>query len=165
MNKKGFTLTELLAVLVILAVIMTAGSASIAGIRNRLNKNMFEKKMDLVVGAAKSWGADNIETVNAGGASGVSRTVGFLIGTGTLETEDQVPITKYAACETENRVGSDCIVVLNPFDKSVVNGLQIKIYEQHNRVYACIYKNSNNKSILNENSSWTEYNGESYYCS
>ena len=165
MNKKGFTLTELLATIVILSVVMLIGSVSVSGIRNKMNKNMFESKLDFVISSAKSWGQDNKELFTSSNSYQLNKTVGFLVGETYLETEDRVPQTLYASCETKNKIGTDCRVVLNPMDDSVVNGLKLKIYLQYNRVYACIVKDSNNQTILKETASWTEYKDLNYYCS
>ncbi|MBE6149017.1 MAG: prepilin-type N-terminal cleavage/methylation domain-containing protein [Firmicutes bacterium] len=159
MNKKGFTLTELLAVLVILTVVMLIGSFSINGIKAKMNKNMFEAKLDLVIGAAKSWGQDNKEALD------VSLTVGELIANNTLQTDERVSVSAYPACEVNNLIGSKCAVVTNNVDGSVINKLDIKIYIEYNRVYACIEKNTNNKNVLKETATWGEYADLNYYCS
>lgn len=164
MNKKGFTLIELLAVIVILGVVMLIGTVSVSGIRNKINKNMFESKIDLALGAAKSWGQDNKEQLNSASYS-KTVTIGDLIGSGDLKTEEKVLLTEFPTCELYNRTGSDCWVLLNNFDGKVVNKLEVKVYLQYNRVYACVLKNTNNKGILGEDSSWSVYSEAGFYCS
>ena len=54
MNKKGFTLTELLAVIVILAVVSLIGTVSITGVKRKMNENMFRNKLAEVISAVLS---------------------------------------------------------------------------------------------------------------
>lgn len=58
-NKKGFTLVELIAVIVILALVITIAVPSTIGITKRLKKNMFCSKIDFIENAAKLYGEDN----------------------------------------------------------------------------------------------------------
>ena len=59
MNKKGFTLSELLGVIVVLAIIITIATASIASIINR-SKNRVSKEMeDTLKDAAVTYAIDN----------------------------------------------------------------------------------------------------------
>ncbi len=57
-NSKGFTLVELLAVIVILAILITIAVPSTIGISNKLKENMFCKKIDSIEVAAKLYGED-----------------------------------------------------------------------------------------------------------
>lgn len=161
MNKKGFTLIELIAVIAIIAVISLIGAVSINGVRNNIEKNMFESKLSFVISGAKDWGQNNKNLLT----SAVTKTVGDLIAAGTVETEDKVPIAKYSTCETKNKSGDNCIVIVNNTNGTVINKLDISIYIQYNRVYACILKNANNQNLLNEDASWSKYGDLNYYCS
>ena len=44
MNKKGFTLVELMAVIVIISIIALVGVTSITGVRKQMDKKLFEEK-------------------------------------------------------------------------------------------------------------------------
>ena len=46
MNKKGFTLTELMAVIVIIAIIILIAVPSIMAINKNMNKRVYEKKKE-----------------------------------------------------------------------------------------------------------------------
>lgn len=165
MNKKGFTLVELLAVIVILAVVMLIGTVSIGGVRNKINKNMFETKLELIIGAAKSWGQDNkeelandktIKYLNASNAvadktkAGTFKTVQDLIASTDLETD-------------EKDSGGNKIVT-NDMTGKVVNNLEVFVYLDNNRVYACIPVSDANRNELEEKSDWSEYSHLNYYC-
>lgn len=57
-NKKGFTLVELLAVIVILALLVAIAVPSTFSISNRLKTNMYCSKIDTIENAAQLWGED-----------------------------------------------------------------------------------------------------------
>jgi len=143
---------------------MLIGTVSINGVRNNINKKMFEAKLELAIGAAKSWGQDNKDLLDNATYS-TEVTIGELIGDGDLKTEEKVPLTEFSACESYNKTGSDCWVIKNNMDGSVVNKLQLKVYLEYNRVYACILKNTNNQDILKEDSSWSVFGDLKFYCS
>lgn len=67
MNKKGFTLVELLATIVIIAVVTGVGTVSIINIKKKIEQNMFKSKLELAVTAAKNWGQDNKELFTENG--------------------------------------------------------------------------------------------------
>ena len=45
MNKKGFTLTELLAVIVIMSIVATIGLVSVTGVKRQINQKLFTDKL------------------------------------------------------------------------------------------------------------------------
>ena len=58
MNKKGFTLVELLAVIVLLGVVATLGVASITGIVRVIQNNILNEKIAIIEEAAILKGQD-----------------------------------------------------------------------------------------------------------
>lgn len=166
MSKKGFSLVELLAVIVILGVVMTIGSISIATVRQKIDKNMFENKIEFVIQAGKNWGNNNkAELIEAGNVK--EMTIADLIADGVLKTEElEVKDESSYICgkEIEKDGKKFCHVITNSIDGSVVNNLKIKIHMKHNRVYACIVNNSDNWAILNDNAAHDEYGHLNYYC-
>jgi len=60
MNKKGFTLVELLAVVVILALIATLASTSIINVVKTSKSDLYDAQIELIKEAAKAWGAENL---------------------------------------------------------------------------------------------------------
>ena len=148
MNKKGFTLIEVLAVIVILGVVMIIGTVSIAGVRNSINKAMFKTKLELAINTAKSWGQDHREDIIN---HSEQLTIGDLIDSNDLSTEE---VAEYNECEDQSKK-SACPVILD-HNKNVANKLVINIYIQYNRVYACLLKNDYNQSFLGDDSAWNE---------
>ena len=57
--KKGFTLVELLAVLVILAFILLATVPAVSGILSRNKQRLYREQVDLIVKTSKDWALKN----------------------------------------------------------------------------------------------------------
>lgn len=58
-NKKGFTLVELLAVVVLIAIITLLGFAGVGAARENIKKNIWEGTVSSIEAGAKLWGEDN----------------------------------------------------------------------------------------------------------
>ena len=176
MNKKGFTLTELLAVIVILAVVGLIGTVSITGVKKKMNENMFRNKLAEVISAGSKWGEDNKDLLDrtdvVSGHPYTEKTVGFLIQENYLNTEEKVLPEKYdysvAACtgkggKMETSTGLCTMVITNNVDYKIINSLKLKIYRENNRVYTCIVKEDNTKTLLADDS-YSVYGDLNYYC-
>lgn len=59
MKKKGFTLTEVLVVIIIIGVLLTIAIPSVIIIRRNINRRLFETKKDTIITAASIYGKDN----------------------------------------------------------------------------------------------------------
>lgn len=60
MNKKGFTLVELLAVIIILSLLITIAIPASQAIGKKINEKMLINKLDIASQSAKLWAVDNI---------------------------------------------------------------------------------------------------------
>lgn len=60
MNKKGFTLVELLAVIALLAILSLITTPAIMVVRNKLLKNSLESKINLILSAAEDYASEHI---------------------------------------------------------------------------------------------------------
>lgn len=58
MNKNGFTLIEILAVIVITALITIIASAGISGIKNSINERLYASNVSLIERSATNFGED-----------------------------------------------------------------------------------------------------------
>ncbi len=63
MNKKGFTLVEMIAAIAILAIITLIAIPSITRIRKDVLENTYNSRIDLIRYAALNWANDNLELV------------------------------------------------------------------------------------------------------
>ena len=164
MNKKGFTLVEILAVLVIIVVVSLIGTVSITGVKRKMEENLFKNKLGEIISAASKWGEDNKSELNTEPA----KTVGFLITNGYLETEEAINTTKYEhTCGSDKndengyKEGELCKnVITNNVDYKVLNSLEVKIYRSNNRVYSCSVDTLDNRNLLD----WDKYSDLNYYC-
>ncbi|MBE6152512.1 MAG: hypothetical protein E7165_04300 [Firmicutes bacterium] len=59
MNKEGFTLVELLAIIIILAVILVLIVPSITGVLKDTRETAYNKQITVIENAAKKWGTQN----------------------------------------------------------------------------------------------------------
>jgi prepilin-type N-terminal cleavage/methylation domain-containing protein len=66
MNKRGFTLIELVAVIVILGVLVVLVSPAIIGMRNNVIRNTLENKLSMISEAAIDFASDNIMDIPKG---------------------------------------------------------------------------------------------------
>ena len=94
MNKKGFTLVELLAVIAILGVVMTIGIVSISTVRRNINLQGLQTKLQDILASAKMWGNDNKYklteniTVRGEAKKGAKVTIDDLIKSEHLHTDE-----------------------------------------------------------------------------
>lgn len=61
MNKKGFTLVELLAVIVILALLAVVANSSVTNVVKNSKSDLYNTQIELIKSAAETWGLDNID--------------------------------------------------------------------------------------------------------
>ena len=134
MNKKGFTIIELLAVIVIIAIITTIASVGIGSIKNAINKNLLETKKDVVIAGAKLYGQDNrvllTETNNIG-----SNTYSKSLLRTVHQLRDYIDLTE--DCVDKDNKKYKCIK--SDVNGKSLNGARVLIYEENNRVYATFF--------------------------
>ena len=104
MNKKGFTLVEIMAVIIIISVIALVGVTSVAGVRRQMDRKLFEDKLSSAISSAEKWGEDNKEELTHNitirvkdgdetvekTVKGTELTIGSLIANGYYESEEAV---------------------------------------------------------------------------
>ena len=166
MDKKGFTLVELMAVIVIISIIALVGVTSITGVRKQMDKKLFEEKLNSAISSAEKWGEDNKDMLPT------TKTIGQLIVSNYYESEEAVNPNLYNGyvCNSTDKKdpkgykdGEFCKnIVTNNVDSLIVNEISIKIFTKNNRVYACIEKNANNKNLIKETDTFDKYNKDLY---
>lgn len=60
MNKKGFTLIELFAVIIILGLLAIIVVPNVIDIVNENSDKVYERQIENIIKSAKTWGADNL---------------------------------------------------------------------------------------------------------
>ena len=65
MNKNGFTLVELLAVIIILSLLALLASTSVTKIVTNSKNELYNAQISLIEEAAKSWGTDNLNKLSS----------------------------------------------------------------------------------------------------
>lgn len=165
MNEKGFTLVELMAVIVLISIIALIGVTSVIGIRRQMDTKLFEEKLTSAIASAEKWGDDNKDELNIFNVSPKKiLTLGELVANGYYRSEEGVnPTTyNYDNCAKKGSIygyvdGELCKdVVTNNVDNVIVNEIEIYVYIKNNRVYACIEKNDNNKSFIKDFDKYSE---------
>ncbi len=127
MNKKGFTLMELLCVIAILGIIATIASVSILNLSKDSNENFYCAKLELLKSKAHEYGINheleiNKSTENFNGYKSITIKVQDLVDRG-FDTDKE---------------GN----VINPMDNSIMNEEEIILYLKNNQIN--VYINDNN---------------------
>lgn len=61
MNKRGFTLVELLAIIVILSLLTLIGSTTVTKLVKNSKEKLYDAQIELIKVAAESWGSNNLD--------------------------------------------------------------------------------------------------------
>ncbi|MCM1052773.1 MAG: prepilin-type N-terminal cleavage/methylation domain-containing protein [Ruminococcus sp.] len=123
-NKKGFTLVEMLAVVAILAVVTTFAASSAVSVTRKGKESLYCTKLDIIRNEARSFGLNLEKELNNSneyynGYKSLTITVDDLVKNGNLSPDKDD-------------------YVLNPVDNSYINDLKIIIYLKNNNIAAYI---------------------------
>ncbi len=129
MNNKGFTLIELLVVFVIIAIVGSIAVIGISAIRNNINENSFESKLEVILEGAKRYGEDNINSITNICSSLVDGDYCLDITIIDLLNHDSNYLTSDEVCDNS-------VCIINDVTKENINNNIITIYVKNNRVYA-----------------------------
>ena len=121
--KKGFTLVELLAVIVILAILALIAIPSSIGISNNIKKKMYCEKVNMINQSARSWGNDHLRSLSS--SCYIEKTVLDLVNEGVIKKESET-LGKY---------------VLNPFNNNPMDYMIVRIYLNNKRAAAWLVEN------------------------
>ena len=151
-KKKGFTLVELLAVIVILGLIAVIAIPNSMQVSDSVKKNLYCEKVDLLLSDAKRFGNDHLGVLRQAGNQNcyIPVTVEYLVNKGIIKKEqDHAPF------------------ITNPYDNSSMDGKTIGIYYNNKRAYAFYMEDDESlKKILQGCSNITGSNrpDESRFC-
>lgn len=140
MNKKGFTLVELLAVLVIMSLLMVIAIPATTSISNKIKQKMLTTKMNLASQAAVLYGQDNKgKLIVSGTCDNASSTLCCCYYDATLADDYKCTTSstdKYFCAITLGELASQKYIeyddktqntVLNPVDKTSINNKHVFI--------------------------------------
>lgn len=126
---KGFTLVELMAVLVLIVIIASIGYAGITAVQRNINQNLWEATVEEIETGAVKYGQDNLNDLNVKATCNnneikncIEVTVGFLIDSNYIDTD-----------EVDD---SEKEIITNNVTGEIVNDNIVFIYLENNRVYA-----------------------------
>lgn len=94
MNKKGFTLAELIGVIVVLSLICLITVPAIASVLKTNKKSLCETQLSNILAAAKSYVSENLLSMPIKDGDYKIITIGDLIENGFIEDNIQNPVTK-----------------------------------------------------------------------
>lgn len=119
--KKGFTLAELIGVLVVLALIGTIAIPSVTKIIKENKNDVCIIQFNNIIEEAKNWGSNNIDKLPSNNGEFVTVSFNDLVKLGYAEDNLIDPITK-------EKFSNNWYVKIEKFS----NKLQYKIYEESN---------------------------------
>ncbi|MEG1288336.1 MAG: prepilin-type N-terminal cleavage/methylation domain-containing protein [Bacilli bacterium] len=129
MNKKGFTLVELLAVIVLIAIIGAIGTYGIMGVNRNIKEQLWAGKVDLIKTGAEQYGDENKNLLKGNCiikekdvSNCMEVTVGNLIEKGFVTTKEKDDTGKG--------------IIKNDATNKVVNEEKVFIYLENDVVYS-----------------------------
>ena len=144
MNKKGFTIVELMATLAIMSIIMVIGTYSLMGLNKAMKKDLWTSKEKLIERAAVKYGEDHKNILKKKScASGKQKCmeikVQTLINRGYLATKEyeKGEDGKFITDEHHNKIKTITNDTLDPSDPNYyINQTEVRIYIEKGYVYA-----------------------------
>lgn len=128
-DKKGLTLVELLAVIVLISLLLGLGIPGINRIRQNMNKKSLNTKVKLIEQAAVLWGQDNKTMLQKDDCSDVDNENKKCY---QIKIEELI-IEDYLESESHNE-----IIYTNPeTNKDMIEkNCYVRVYKKNSRVYA-----------------------------
>ena len=130
MNNKGFTLVELLAVLVILSLLITVAVPSVNKIMLNINENMYCEKVTNIENAARLYAEDYYMDQSS---------IDEKVIEGSIPLSILIEKSYLSKDEETCALGSDnnpCI--LDHRDDTVMDNLNFRVYTKNRRIYASV---------------------------
>ena len=147
LDKKGFTLVELLAVIVVLGIIAALAFTGYLGLFKGSKEDMVEVKKQNIELAAESWGQKNLNSLgtNCSKYYGLESLKGFEPQFCLVKTVTDLVDSGFLATE-EHSEKTGFLTVTNDVTKNSMMCDEVLIYRKNNRVYATIYNLKSNNS-------------------
>lgn len=137
MNKNGFTIIELLAVIALLAIITTIAVPAILGIQNNIQEKSLKTKFSVIEESAIMYGQDNKSEIIESENSDDNGNKYIVIKVSDL-------VSKYLDADIEfgiNGCNKENGCVVNPNNKNIfLDDYNIEIIYKNKRIYATMNK-------------------------
>ncbi len=150
-NRNGFTLVELLAVVVLLSVLLVMAVPAVLSFTSRMKQDMFCNKVETVVKSAQLYGQDNMSSIVNGKVGKSSSDSCIVNATQRLDTDPGIKCVKinvtallakgYLSKEsaTKNGTPND---FFDPRDGTSMKGNYVFTYIKNKRPYAAYVFNN-----------------------
>lgn len=129
-NKNGFTLVELLAVVVVLSLIVTVAVPSTISVSKKIKEKMYCSKIDFIENAAKLYGEDRRDSFTNISVDGVT------------SLGEKLKVVKLVSTNYLKKDKSSAPYIEDPRNKKDANGLddyEITIYIKNERIYVKLW--------------------------
>ncbi len=130
MNKKGFTLVELLSVIVLIGLLLGIGVPGVMRISKKMKERSFNTKKEQIEQAATLWGQDNRTRLSKSTCKVLESSVKKEYPCYKISIEELI---KEDYLNSEN---DDNIEYKNPIDNKDIKGMCVYVYKKNKRVYA-----------------------------
>ncbi len=124
MNNKGFTLVEILAVIILLSIIIIIIAPNISNSSDKTKKKLLENKIYEIEKVAISYGQDNRDSFNNKCTINGQSYDCFEINVSDL--------TNNSYMNADDEEGN----VINPYNDEQLNDCKIQIYKKYGKIYA-----------------------------
>ena len=161
MNRKGFTLVELLAVIVLMAILITVAVPSITKIGKSLKTESFCSKVKVIEAAALEYADDYFIGKENAGSNMVSLdnvSLMDLVNMGYLKSDVSIGTDSNGHNTTCQLYDANSICIMDPRDSSSMDYETVRIWSSNNKLYATYrYKdtdidgNSNTSGVCGNN--------------
>lgn len=118
MKKKGFTLTEVLAVIALISLLLLIAVPSVAYMKKRINKRLFETEKDIILVAAEQYAVDNDSLFDSSTTGEIITNPGELLMFGYIEPD----VIDVKSCP-KDEYAYGCII--EPSSKKILNDVEI----------------------------------------
>lgn len=137
-NRKGFTMTELIATLVILGIVVAIAIPGVGKLQTKFKMEYYEKLNASIIAAGKTYFKENSESLPSG-TIGVSKL-----------TYDKLIDNKYIDLKTKMNAGKKYIVGYNDRESCTGNFVALKIGKNTDYHNCISCKNSEGQNIIEE---------------